>query len=253
MALLDWWLQKPLHNINFQWAIFHHVPTYVSFDQRSWFASCSHLQPVSLFIPLCFVSCRTLLSEAVYAWTVCVRCVCVCVCGCMYVCTNPVPFISWSLMCQLLLRIHSSRRCLCCSVGPLRTHQAIRRQLLGTGRHKIHPLASLWIIFRSEGLFVWLGALEQALWDRDLTDWRLGPVTHHMCGSTFLVLQIYKGVTLWTDNVRRLLSVSYISRLCLRGARLTRPDLSGCIKQSESEIPKRFRDICVLQTKRVIL
>lgn len=72
MALLDWWLQKPLHNINFQWAIFHHVPSYVSFDQRSWFASCSHLRLVSLFIPLCFVSCRTSLSEAVCVWAVCV-------------------------------------------------------------------------------------------------------------------------------------------------------------------------------------
>lgn len=144
MALLDWWLQKPLHNINFQWAIFHHVPTYVSFDQRTWFAPCSHLQLVSVLIPLCFVSCRTSLSEGGVSG------VCVCVCAC----TNPVAFISWCLMCQLLLGIHSSRRCLCCSAGPLRTHQAIRRQLLGTGRHKIHPLASLWIIFRSEVLCV---------------------------------------------------------------------------------------------------
>lgn len=125
-AFLDWWLQKPLHNINFQWAIFHCVSPDVSFDQHSQFSLCSHLQLVSLFIPLCSVSCRTSLPEVTYARAACVR---------ARVCVYSVAFITWSLMCQMLLRIHSSCCCLHCSAGPLRTHQAIRRQLSGTGRH----------------------------------------------------------------------------------------------------------------------
>lgn len=106
-SLLDWWLQKALHNINSQRAIFHHAPTCVSCDQHSWFALCLNLQQVSLFIPLCSVSCRTSSS---------VRCAAV---------------ISRRLVCQMLQGIHSSCCCLCCKPWLLMTHQAFKTQFTG--------------------------------------------------------------------------------------------------------------------------
>lgn len=53
---------------------------------------------------------------------------------------SAVGFISSPLMCQLWPGIHSSRRCLCRSAGPLRTHEA------RLASHKTHHLAWCWII-----------------------------------------------------------------------------------------------------------
>lgn len=161
MALLDWCLQKPLHNVTFSGSFFTTCPHMFHLINAHYLVRAHFFSLCLRLYPLCHI------GHCCLRW-------CVCVSVRTSTCVHPywVPFISWFLMWQLLLRVHSSCRCLCCSAGPLRTHQAIRRQLLGTGRHKIHPLASLWIIFRSEGLCVLLWALEQALWDRDLTDWR---------------------------------------------------------------------------------
>lgn len=102
---------------------------------------------------------------------------CTRVCACPHTRARfaPAAFISRSLMCQWLLQIHSSRRCLRCSAAPLRTHQAISWRLAGIK----YPFGLTLNNFQVTG------ALHKAAQDRNLTDGR--PPTSHVLVKFFSV------------------------------------------------------------------